>query len=60
VTGVQTCALPISNVIKSDPSDPKKYFDLLAEWEAAVVAAGGTWSLVSSPDQLPSLVAGLS
>jgi len=48
-----------ANVIKSDPGDPKKYFDLLAEWEATVVAAGGKWSLVSSPDQLPSLVAGL-
>lgn len=48
-----------ANVIKSDPGDPKKYFDLLAEWEAAVVAAGGKWSLVSSPDQLPNLVTGL-
>ena len=56
LTGIHVIA---ANVIKSDPGDPKKYFDLLAEWEATVVAAGGKWSLVSSPDQLPSLVAGL-
>ena len=47
-----------ANVIKSDPADPQKYFDLLKEWEATVVAAGGTWSLVASPDQLPKLVTG--
>ena len=45
-----------ANVIKSDPGDPQKYFDLLKDWEAQVVAAGGTWSLVASPDQLPKLV----
>ena len=48
-----------ANVIKSDPGDPKKYFDLLAEWEATVVAAGGKWSLVTSPDLLPKLVTGI-
>jgi len=49
-----------ANVIKSDPADPQKYFDLLKDWEAQVVAAGGTWrSLVASPDQLPKLVSGL-
>ncbi len=48
-----------ANVIKSDPGDPQKYFDLLKDWEAQIVAAGGTWSLVASPDQLPKLVAGL-
>lgn len=47
-----------ANVIKSDPGDPQKYFDLLKTWEAQVVAAGGTWSLVASPDQLPKLVTG--
>ena len=47
-----------ANVIKSDPADPQKYFDLLKDWEAQVVAAGGTWSLVASPDQLPKLVTG--
>jgi len=26
---------------------------MLKEWEATVVAAGGTWSLVTSPDLLP-------
>ena len=45
-----------ANVIKSTPGDPEKYFAVLKEWEAQVVAAGGTWSLVSSPDQLPKLV----
>ncbi len=45
-----------ANVIKSDPSDPAKYFELLEQWEKTVVEAGGTWNLVSSPDQLPKLV----
>jgi hypothetical protein len=47
-----------ANVIKSDPADPQKYLDMLTEWEAKVVAAGGTWSLVTSPDLLPKLVTG--
>jgi hypothetical protein len=47
-----------ANVIKSDPADPQKYLDMLKEWEATVVAAGGTWSLVTSPDLLPKLVTG--
>ncbi len=47
-----------ANVIKTNPADPQKYMDTLREWEATVVAAGGTWSLVSSPDQLPKLVTG--
>jgi hypothetical protein len=45
-----------ANVIKTNPGDPEKYFKMLSEWEAQVVAAGGTWSLVTSPDQLPKLV----
>lgn len=45
-----------ANVIKSDPANPEKYFETLKQWEATIVAAGGTWSLVSSPDQLPKLV----
>lgn len=45
-----------ANVIKSTPGDPEKYFELLARWEKTVTEAGGTWSLVSSPDQLPELV----
>jgi hypothetical protein len=45
-----------ANVIKSTPGDPEKYFELLAKWEKTVIEAGGTWSLVSSPDQLPELV----
>jgi hypothetical protein len=45
-----------ANVIKTNPADPQKYFDLLKEWEASVVAAGGTWDLVASPDQLPKLI----
>ena len=48
-----------ANVIKSDPADPQKYLDMLKEWEATVVAAGGTWSLVTSPDLLPKLVTGV-
>jgi len=48
-----------ANVIKTNPGDPEKYFAMLKEWEAQVVAAGGTWSLVSSPDQLPKLVNGV-
>lgn len=47
-----------ANVIKSDPANPEKYFDTLKKWEAIIIAAGGTWSLVSSPDQLPKLVTG--
>jgi hypothetical protein len=45
-----------ANVIKSDPADPQKYLNLLKEWEATVVAAGGKWSLVTSPDLLPETV----
>lgn len=48
-----------ANVIKTNPGDPEKYFAMLREWEAQVVAAGGTWSLVTSPDQLPKLVNGV-
>jgi hypothetical protein len=48
-----------ANVIKSDPADPQKHIDMLKEWEATVVAAGGTWSLVTSPDLLPKLVTGV-
>ena len=47
-----------ANVIKSDPADPQKYLDMLKEWEATVVAAGGKWSLVTSPDLLPKQVTG--
>jgi hypothetical protein len=46
-----------ANVIKSNPADPDKYFSLLKTWEKTVTDAGGTWNLVSSPDQLPKLVA---
>lgn len=45
-----------SNVIKTDPSDPDKYFQLLQDWERIVTEAGGTWSMALSPDQLPALV----
>ncbi len=45
-----------ANVIKSDSANPEKYFELLKKWETTVTEAGGTWSLVSSPDQLPKLV----
>jgi hypothetical protein len=48
-----------ANVIKTNPGDPEIYFAMLREWEAQVVAAGGTWSLVTSPDQLPKLVNGV-
>jgi hypothetical protein len=53
LTGIHVIA---ANVIKSTPGDPEKYFELLAKWEKTVTEAGGTWSLVSSPDQLPKLV----
>jgi len=56
LTGIHVIA---ANVIKSDPADPQKYLDMLKEWEATVVAAGGTWSLVTSPDLLPKLVTGV-
>jgi len=55
LSGVHVVA---ANVIKSDPADPQKYIDTLKEWEATVVAAGGKWSLVTSPDLLPKLVTG--
>jgi hypothetical protein len=45
-----------ANVIKSNPADPEKYLEMLKMWEATIVAAGGTWSLVTSPDLLPKLV----
>ncbi|MBI1362201.1 MAG: hypothetical protein GC155_18150 [Alphaproteobacteria bacterium] len=45
-----------SNVIKSDPGDPDKYFASLKAWEKAITDAGGTWLLATSPDQLPDLV----
>ena len=47
-----------ANVIKTNPADPETYFETLKQWEATVVAAGGQWSLVTSPDQLPKLVTG--
>ena len=56
LTGIHVIA---ANVIKSDPADPQKYLDMLKEWEATVVAAGGKWSLVTSPDLLPKLVTGV-
>jgi hypothetical protein len=46
-----------SNVIKSDPADPEKYFKLLQDWETLVTQSGGKWSMASSPDQLPNLIA---
>jgi hypothetical protein len=46
-----------ANVIKTNPADPDKYFALLQKWEKTVTDAGGAWSLVASPDQLPKLVA---
>lgn len=53
LTGIHVIA---ANVIKSTPGDPEKYFALLQRWEKIVTDAGGTWHLVSSPDQLPKLV----
>lgn len=53
LTGINVVA---SNVIKIDPANPDKYFALLEEWERVVIAAGGTWSMAASPDQLPALV----
>jgi hypothetical protein len=53
LTGIHVIA---ANVIKSSPADPDKYFELLKKWETTVTEAGGTWHLVSSPDQLPKLV----
>jgi hypothetical protein len=46
-----------ANVIKSDPTNPEKYFATLKDWEETVTGAGGKWSLAASPDQLPQLVA---
>jgi hypothetical protein len=53
LTGIHVIA---ANVIKSNPADPDRYFELLNKWEKTVTDAGGTWNLVSSPDQLPKLV----
>lgn len=53
LTGITVIA---ANVIKSNPADPAQYFELLQKWEKTVTEAGGTWHLVSSPDQLPKLV----
>lgn len=47
-----------SNVIKSDPANPDKYFAMLEDWERIVTEAGGTWDMALSPDQLPALVLG--
>jgi hypothetical protein len=50
-----------ANVIKTNAGRPGEILrDAEGQWEATVVAAGGTWSLVSSPDQLPKLVTGAS
>lgn len=46
-----------SNVVKSDPAEPEKYFALLKNWEKTVTDAGGTWQLAASADQLPQMVA---
>lgn len=53
LTGIHVIA---ANVIKSDPANPDKYFEMLRNWEKTVTDAGGTWQLVTSPDQLPKLV----
>lgn len=55
LTGISVVA---SNVIKSDPANPDKYFEMLDEWERIVTEAGGTWDMALSPDQLPALVVG--
>ncbi len=53
LTGISVVA---SNVIKSDPANPDKYFAMLEDWERIVTEAGGTWDMALSPDQLPALV----
>ena len=53
LTGIHVIA---ANVIKSNPGNPDEYFALLQKWEKTITDAGGTWNLVSSPDQLPKLV----
>ena len=53
LTGINVVA---SNVIKTDPANPDKYFQLLEDWERIVTEAGGTWSMALSPDQLPAMV----
>ena len=53
LTGINVIA---SNVIKTDPANPDKYFAMLQDWEAFVTGAGGVWSMATSPDQLPDLV----
>lgn len=55
LTGISVVA---SNVIKSDPANPDKYFAMLDEWERIVTEAGGAWDMALSPDQLPALVVG--
>jgi len=50
LTGIHVIA---ANVIKSNPGKPDEYFALLQKWEKTITDAGGTWNLVSSPDQLP-------
>jgi hypothetical protein len=47
-----------SNVVKSTPNDPDAYFANLKTWEETVTKAGGSWRVVSSPDQLPALITG--
>lgn len=54
LTGIRVVA---SNVIKTNPAAPEKYFALLKEWERQVTEAGGVWQLAASDDQLPQLVA---
>lgn len=46
-----------SNVIKSDPANPQKYFDNLSAWQKTVTDAGGVWRTANSPNELPKLVA---
>lgn len=53
LTGIHVIA---TNVVKSTPANPEKFFERLAKWEEIVTGAGGTWQLVASPDQLPKAV----
>lgn len=45
-----------SNVIKSNPADPAKYFELLKTWEKTVTDAGGQWTIAPGPTDVTRTV----
>jgi hypothetical protein len=41
--------------LRSDNYDPEQYMDRLERWEARVVSAGGTWTVINDMDQMEKI-----